>query len=129
MENIRQSAENTWTFQLDKDLKPATKVAENCLKDNSTNILEFRPESHQERVDETEDQIDGKEVSQPQKKNLLVFCSVVGWDEIGVIWTLVGKKGETFNPKNTILTVKYDGNMKILWCFSTDGPENLVKVK
>ena len=40
------------------------------------------------------------------------------------------KKGETYNPKKTVHTVKQGGGNVILWgCFSSSGTGNLVKVQ
>ena len=41
----------------------------------------------------------------------------------------LAKKGEAFNPKNTVPTVKHGGGNIMFWgCFSANGPGNLVKV-
>ena len=47
-------------------------------------------------------------------------------NDVSFIWH---KKGEAFNPKNTIPTVKYGGGNVMLWgCFSANGPGNLITV-
>ena len=39
------------------------------------------------------------------------------------------KKGEAFNPKNTVPTVKHgDGNPMLWGCFSANGPGSLITV-
>ncbi|KAK3560358.1 hypothetical protein QTP86_006443 [Hemibagrus guttatus] len=49
-----------------------------------------------------------------------------GHNDVAFIW---GKKGEAFNPKNTIPTVKHGGGNLMFWgCFSAGGPGNLIKV-
>ena len=40
------------------------------------------------------------------------------------------KKGEAYNPKNTVPTVKHGGGNIMLWgCFSSQGTGNLVRVQ
>ncbi|KAK3537128.1 hypothetical protein QTP70_002141 [Hemibagrus guttatus] len=65
------------------------------------------------------------------------FCSSVLWsdetkielfghNDVAFIWH---KKGEAFNPKNTIPTVKHGGGNRMFWgCFSASGPGNLITV-
>ncbi|KAK3550549.1 hypothetical protein QTP70_000006 [Hemibagrus guttatus] len=49
-----------------------------------------------------------------------------GHNDVAFIWH---KKGEAFNPKNTIPTVKHGGGNLIFWeCFSAGGPGNLITV-
>ncbi|KAK3521296.1 hypothetical protein QTP70_003144 [Hemibagrus guttatus] len=49
-----------------------------------------------------------------------------GHNDVAFIWH---KKGEAFNPKNTIPTVKHGGGNLMLWgCFSAGGPGNLITV-
>lgn len=49
-----------------------------------------------------------------------------GHNDVAFIWR---KKGEAFNPKNTIPTVKHGGGNVIFWgCFSANGPGNLTTV-
>ena len=41
-----------------------------------------------------------------------------------------GKKGEAYNPKNTLPTVKHGGGNIIMWaCFSSNGTGNLIRVQ
>ena len=61
-----------------------------------------------------------------------VLCSdetkieLFGHSDVLFIWR---KKGEAFNPKNTIPTVKHGGgNLMFWWCFSANGPGNLITV-
>ena len=50
-----------------------------------------------------------------------------GHNDVSIIWR---KKGEAFNPKNTIPTVKHGGGNLMLWGgFSANGPGNLITVK
>lgn len=49
-----------------------------------------------------------------------------GHNDVAFIWR---KKGEAFNPKNTIPTVKHGGGNLMFWgCFSASGPGNLITV-
>ncbi|KAK3522985.1 hypothetical protein QTP86_010494 [Hemibagrus guttatus] len=49
-----------------------------------------------------------------------------GHNDVAFIWR---KKGEAFNPKNTIPTVKHGGGNLMFWgCFSAGGPGNLITV-
>ncbi|KAK3571603.1 hypothetical protein QTP86_015338 [Hemibagrus guttatus] len=49
-----------------------------------------------------------------------------GHNDVAFIWC---KKGEAFNPKNTIPTVKHGGGNLMFWgCFSAGGPGNLITV-
>lgn len=49
-----------------------------------------------------------------------------GHRDVAFVWQ---KKGEAFNPKNTVPTVKHGGGNIMFWgCFSANGPGNLVKV-
>ena len=49
-----------------------------------------------------------------------------GHNDVSFIWR---KKGDAFNPKNTIPTVKHGGGNLRLWgCFSSNGPGNLFTV-
>ncbi|KAK3523864.1 hypothetical protein QTP70_010508 [Hemibagrus guttatus] len=49
-----------------------------------------------------------------------------GHNDVAFIWR---KKGEAFNPKNTIPTVKHGGGNRMFWgCFSAGGPGNLITV-
>ncbi|KAK3511150.1 hypothetical protein QTP70_032158 [Hemibagrus guttatus] len=49
-----------------------------------------------------------------------------GHNDVAFIWR---KKGEDFNPKNTIPTVKHGGGNLMFWgCFSAGGPGNLITV-
>ncbi|KAI4895152.1 hypothetical protein NFI96_027349 [Prochilodus magdalenae] len=49
-----------------------------------------------------------------------------GHNDVCTIWC---KKGEAFNPKNTIPTVKHGGGNLMFWgCFSANGPGNLLAV-
>jgi len=50
-----------------------------------------------------------------------------GHRDVAFVWR---KKGEAFNPKNTVPTVKHGGGNIMLWgCFAASGPGNLVKVE
>ena len=50
-----------------------------------------------------------------------------GYIDARYVW---GKKGEAYNPKNTVPTVKYGGGNEMLWgCFSSNGTGKLVKVQ
>ncbi|KAK3517093.1 hypothetical protein QTP86_004153, partial [Hemibagrus guttatus] len=49
-----------------------------------------------------------------------------GHNDVAFIWH---KKGEAFNPKNTIPSVKHGGGNLMFWgCFSAGGPGNLITV-
>ncbi|KAI3364700.1 hypothetical protein L3Q82_011486, partial [Scortum barcoo] len=49
-----------------------------------------------------------------------------GHNDVSFIWC---KKGEAFNPKNTIPTIKHGGGNLMLWgCFSANGSGNLITV-
>ncbi|KAK3562641.1 hypothetical protein QTP86_003380 [Hemibagrus guttatus] len=49
-----------------------------------------------------------------------------GHNDVAFIWR---KKGEAFNPKNPIPTVKHGGGNLMFWgCFSAGGPGNLITV-
>ncbi|KAI4883239.1 hypothetical protein NFI96_003468, partial [Prochilodus magdalenae] len=64
------------------------------------------------------------------------WCSVLWSDETKIelfghndVCTIWRKKGEAFNPKNTIPTVKHGGGNLMFWgCFSANGPGNLIAV-
>lgn len=59
----------------------------------------------------------------PRKKKVEVF----GHRDAADVWR---KKGESYNPKNTIPTVKHrGGNFILCGCFSASGTGNLVKVE
>ena len=50
-----------------------------------------------------------------------------GHMDVQYVWR---RKGEAYNPKNTVPTVKHGGGNIILWgCFSSSGTGNLVKVQ
>ena len=49
-----------------------------------------------------------------------------GHRDIAYVWR---KKGEAYNPKNTVPTVKRGGSIMLWGCFSASGTGNLVKVE
>ncbi|KAK3556765.1 hypothetical protein QTP70_016689 [Hemibagrus guttatus] len=64
----------------------------------------------------------GQEDSERDETKIELF----GHNDVDFIWC---KKGEAFNPKNTIPTVKHGGGNLMFWgCFSAGGPGNLITV-